>query len=72
MFKRLVLIFLFIPFLAFPQKEIPYQVGEYSAFDVSFGSILVGHAELEIVEEKLIDSTSIFSHSWQRKNSIFF
>ena len=72
MFKRLVLIFLFTPFLAFPQKEIPYQVGEYSAFDVSFGAIIVGHAELEIVEEKLIDSTSTFHIVGKGKTAYFF
>lgn len=72
MIKRLVLIFLFIPFLAFPQKEIPYQVGEYSAFDVSFGAIIVGHAELEIVEEKLIDSISIFHIVGKGKTAYFF
>ena len=72
MFKRLVLIFLFIPFLAFPQKEIPFQVGEYSAFDVSFGSIIVGHAELEIIEEKLINSTSSFHIVGKGKTTYFF
>ena len=72
MFKRLFLIFLFIPFLAFPQKEIPYQVGEYSAFDVSFGSIIVGHAELEIIEEKLINSTSSFHIVGKGKTTYFF
>ena len=72
MFKRLVLIFLFIPFSAFPQKEIPYQVGEYSAFDISFGAIIVGRAELEIVEEKLIDSTSSFHIVGTGKTAYFF
>ena len=72
MIKRIVLIFLFTPFLAFPQKEIPYQVGEYSAFDVSFGAIIVGHAELEIVEEKLIDSISIFHIVGKGKTAYFF
>jgi hypothetical protein len=72
MFKRLVLIFLFIPFLAFPQKEIPYQVGEYSAFDVSFGAIIVGHAELEIIEEKLINNTSSFHIVGKGKTTYFF
>ena len=72
MIKRLVLIFLFTPFLAFPQKEIPYQVGEYSAFDVSFGAIIVGHAELEIVEEKLIESISTFHIVGKGKTTYFF
>ena len=72
MFKRLVLIFLFTPFLAFPQKEIPYQVGEYSAFDVSFGAIIVGHAELEIIEEKLINSRSSFHIVGKGKTTYFF
>ena len=72
MFKRLAFIFLFTPFLAFPQKEIPYQVGEYSAFDISFGSIVVGHAELEIVEEKLIDSISTLHIVGKGKTASFF
>lgn len=72
MFKRLVLILLFTPFLAFPQKEIPYQVGEYSAFDIFFGSIIVGHAELEIVEEKFIDSISTFHIVGKGKTAYFF
>jgi len=72
MIRKLFFIFLFIPFLAFPQKEIPYQVGEYSVFDVSFGAIIVGHAELEIVEEKLIDSISTFHIVGKGKTASFF
>jgi len=72
MIKRLVLIFLLVPFLVFSQKEIPYQVGEYLAFDVSFGAIKVGHAELEIVEEKLIENISTFHIVGKGKTASFF
>ena len=72
MFKRLFFIFLLTPSLAFTQKEIPYKVGEYSAFDVSFGAIIVGYAELEIVEEVLIDSVTTLHIVGKGKTAPFF
>lgn len=72
MFKRLFFIFLLTPSLAFTQKEIPYKVGEYSAFDVSFGAIIVGYAELEIVEKVLIDSVNTLHIVGKGKTAPFF
>ena len=47
------IISLFIGFFLFSstlysQNSLPYKVGEYSAFDITFGGIKVGSAELEI------------------------
>ena len=49
--KQLLFIVLFgISILGVSQTELPYKVGEYAAYKVSFGAINVGFADLEITE----------------------
>jgi len=48
-------LFLFIAFVSysligFSQTNLPYNVGEYAAYKISFGAINVGYAELEVKE----------------------
>ena len=64
-------LFLF-PLFSSAQKELPYQLGEYSSFDVSFGGIKVGSAEMEIVSDTIIDSTSVFHIVGKGKTAPFF
>jgi hypothetical protein len=64
-------LFLF-PLFSSAQKELPYQLGEYSSFDVSFGAIKVGSADMEIVSDTIIDSTSVFHIVGKGKTAPFF
>ena len=64
-------LFLF-PLFSSAQKELPYQLGEYSSFDVSFGGIKVGSADMEIVSDTIIDSTSVFHIVGKGKTAPFF
>ena len=53
----LLVLFLF-PLTMYSQINLPYKVGEYSAFDISFGGIKVGSADLEIVRQIQVDGIS--------------
>ena len=62
-------LFLFIAFFSvqfslFSQTNLPYKVGEYAAYKVSFGPIWVGYADLEITEIKTINQQAKFSYYW--------
>ena len=48
--KAFFIAFLFCSFYAFSQEEMPYKIGEYAKYKISFGPIWVGHATLEIKE----------------------
>ena len=49
--KQLLIIIIFgISNLVFSQIDLPYKVGEYTVYKVSFGAINVGYAELEVKE----------------------
>ena len=43
-------LFLF-PLTTYSQSDLPYKVGEYSAFDISFKGIKVGSAEMKIEKQ---------------------
>ena len=49
---KALLLFLLVncSIVVFAQSDLPYKVGEYSEFTISFGPIEVGYADLEIVE----------------------
>jgi hypothetical protein len=64
-------LFLF-PALLFSQNKLPYSIGEYSAFEVSFGGITVGSAEMEVVEHSVIDSISTFHIIGKGRTAPFF
>lgn len=66
-----VIIFLF-PLVIYPQNRLPYNVGEYLAFDISFSGIKVGTAEIEIQKETKIDTISTFHIIGKGKTSPFF
>ncbi len=56
--KQLLFIALFAASsLVFSQTSLPYKVGEYAAYRVSFGGVSVGYANLEIKEVRPIKST---------------
>jgi len=46
----LIIVFVSFSFLGFSQTNLPYDVGEYAAYKISFGAINVGYAELEVKE----------------------
>lgn len=70
--RRFFFAFLFFPALLFSQNQLPYIVGEYSAFDISFGGIRVGSAELSIEGTKEIEGASTFHIVGKGRTSKFF
>lgn len=65
------LIFLF-PGIIYPQINLPYKVGERSVFDISFGGIKVGSAEMNITKQMQINGVSSFHIIAKGKTSPFF
>ena len=68
---------LFLPLFLFPlmtysQSDLPYKVGEYSEFDISFGGIKVGSAEMEIKSQIQIEGASTFHIVGKGKTASFF
>ena len=71
--KKLLLVILFnCSVSVFAQSNLSYQLGEYSAFTISFGPIDVGYADLEIVEMRKIGTKNTFHIIGKGKTSIFF
>ncbi|MAW21407.1 MAG: hypothetical protein CMD16_03315 [Flavobacteriales bacterium] len=70
--KNFFLALFLVPMLLYTQNKLPYGIGEYSAFDISFGGITVGVAEIEIVENYTIDSISTFHIIGRGKTAYFF
>ena len=70
--RGLVLIFILFGVTTFSQTKIPYKVGEYSAYHISFGGIKVGSAELEIERQVNIDGISTFHIIGKGKTAVFF
>ena len=58
--------------LTYSQSFLPYKLGEYSAFDISFRGIKVGSAKLEIKSVVEIDGTSTFYIQGKGRTSPFF
>ena len=69
---RILLALFLFPLIASPQNNLPYKVGEYSEFEISFGGINVGSAEMEIKREIQIDKTSTFHIIGKGKTAPFF
>ena len=46
----LLIAFILFSFLSFSQNNLPYSIGEYASYTISFGAINVGYAELEVKE----------------------
>ncbi|MDA0682610.1 MAG: DUF3108 domain-containing protein [Bacteroidetes bacterium] len=64
-------LFLF-PLTVYSQSDLPYKVGEYSAFDISFGGIKVGSAEMKIEKQIKINGVSTFHIVGKGKTASFF
>ena len=64
-------LFLF-PVTIYSQSDLPYKVGEYSAFDISFGGIKVGSAEMKIEKQIKINGVSTFHIVGKGRTASFF
>ena len=64
-------LFLF-PLTTYSQSDLPYKVGEYSAFDISFGGIKVGSAEMKIEKQIKINGVSTFHIVGKGRTASFF
>jgi hypothetical protein len=70
--RRLFILLFLFPLAIYSQSDLPYKVGEYSAFDISFGGVKVGSAEMEIGRQIQIDGISTFHIIGKGKTSPFF
>ena len=64
-------LFLF-PLTTYSQSDLPYKVGEYSAFNISFKGIKVGSAEMKIEKQIKINGVSTFHIVGKGKTASFF
>ena len=71
---RLLLFIAFISYslIGFSQANLPYNVGEYAAYKVSFGAINVGYAELEVKEIISINNKLSFHIIGKGRTAPFF
>jgi len=71
---RLFLIIAFISFsiLGFSQTSLPYNLGEYAAYKISFGAINVGYAELEVKEIISVNNKPSFHIIGKGRTAPFF
>ena len=72
MMRGFFIAFFLSPAILFSQNKLAYSIGEYSAFEVSFGGITVGSAEMEVVEHSVIDSISTFHIVGKGRTAPFF
>ena len=70
--KLLMLIIVIHSFSVYAQVELPYNVGEYSKFKISFGALDVGYANLQIVEQIYLGDKSTFHVVGKGRTSRFF
>ena len=70
--QLLVIVFFGISILGFSQANLPYKVGEYVAYKVSFGAINVGSADLEITENGQLNNKPIFHIVGKGRTAPFF
>ena len=71
--KQLLAIILFgISNLVFSQTDLPYKVGEYTAYKVFFGAINVGFADLEITERVQLNNRPAFHIIGKGRTAPFF
>ena len=70
--KCFFLVLFFIPTAMCSQTALPYDVGEYSSFNVSFGGIKVGTAELHIKRQIKTGNTSAFHIVGKGRTAPFF
>jgi len=68
----LLLALVFFYFLGFSQSNLPYNVGEYTAYKISFGAINVGYAELEVIKIIEVNNKPSFHIIGKGRTSPFF
>lgn len=68
----LFIIFFLFPLAIYSQSNLPYQVGEHLSFNISFGGIKVGSAELQIEKQIKIDGVATFYIVGKGKTAAFF
>jgi hypothetical protein len=61
-----------ISILGISQTELPYKVGEYTAYKVSFGAINVGFADLEVTEIIQLNNRHAFHVVGKGRTAPFF
>ena len=71
---RLFLIIAFSSFyiFCFSQNNLPYNLGEYAAYKISFGAINVGYAELEVKEITSVNNKPSFYIIGKGRTAPFF
>ena len=70
--KILIISFILFSELVFSQTEFPYGAGEHAAYKLYFGSIFVGHAELEVKEITSIKGVPSFHVIGKGRTNTFF
>ena len=68
----LIIAFVSFSFLGFSQTNLPYDVGEYAAYKISFGAINVGYAELEVKEITSVNNKPSFHIIGKGRTAPFF
>ena len=68
----LIIAFVSFSFLGFSQTNLPYDVGEYAAYKISFGAINVGYAELEVKEITSVNNKPSFHIIGKGRTASFF
>ena len=68
----LFIAFIFFSILAFSQRNLPYDVGEYASYKISFGAINVGYAELEVKEIIPVNNKPSFHIIGKGRTAPFF
>ena len=58
--------------LVFSQIDLPYRVGEYAAYKISFGAINVGFADLEITENVQLNNRNALHIVGNGRTASFF
>jgi len=68
----LFITFISFSFLGFSQTNLPYNVGEYAAYKISFGAVNVGYAELEVKEIISVNNKLSFHIIGKGRTAPFF
>ena len=70
--KVFLIFFFLISNLIFSQHELPYKVGEYTSYNIQFGAINVGSADLEVLKTTDIEGKSCFHIVGRARTTPFF
>lgn len=70
--RLVILLVLLFPKNMFAQNNLPYKVGERFEYDISYGGILVGSADMQILSQEKINEISTFHIVATGKTARFF